>query len=48
MIQNKFRVQNLLHTYYADILKFNRTVKETSNYIWRTKNDRAGIEREDC
>ena len=34
MIQNKFRVQDILHTYYADMIKFEKPVKETSNYIW--------------
>ena len=34
MIWNKFKVQDLLHTYFADIVKFERPIKETSNYIW--------------
>lgn len=30
----KFKVQDLCHRYYKDILKFDRTVKESSKYVY--------------
>lgn len=34
MIYNKFKIQNLCHMYHTDILKFERPIKETSQFVY--------------